>query len=122
MPAHGVYVMDEQGLNRYLNGERSLRRFLRQRAELGAKVAKALAPVGTDSPSPGEFRDSIHVAPADNHVRTKHGLVPGVRIVADSRDAVWAEFGRKRRNPYRGARAMGRMASFLNTPKRHRRI
>ena len=110
------YVMDSRGLNRYLRDSPELKRIIRARAELGAKIAKALAPVGVDSPNPGEFRDSIHVEM--NQVRDVEGPITGARIVADSRDAVWAEFGRTRTNPYEGSHALGRAARYLKVPKR----
>lgn len=117
------YRMDQDGLEQYALRSPHLRMIIRKRAELGAKVAKALAPIGTDSPNPGEFRDSIHIERSFARVRVGNTWRwrMAYRIVADSRDAVWAEFGRTRTRRYRGAHALGRMAGFLNAPKRRRR-
>lgn len=114
MAAH--YVMDHKGLNRYARESADLQRLIRARAERGVHIAKALAPVGVDSPNPGEFRDSIRAV--DHPVRDEYGYIFGVRIVADSRDAVWAEFGRTRTNVYEGSHALGRTARYLKVPKR----
>lgn len=116
MPRHAQYVLDERGLNEYARSSSALKRVVLSRAELGARIAKALAPVGISSPSPGEFRASIHVE--EHPVRDRYGVIFGARIVADSRDAVWAEFGRTKVNPYDGSHALGRAAKYLRAPKR----
>jgi len=123
--ARARYKLDPVGLHRYLRESPELKRVLLARAQLGVKIAKALAPVGVDSPRPGEFRDSIH-AIANEVKDAAHlgggvwvqGPISGARIVANSRDAVWAEFGRTQTNPYEGSHALGRTAKYLDTPKR----
>lgn len=114
------YRMDERGLNRYARDSSELDACLRRRAERGASMGRAIAPIGIDSPAPGEFKRSIHV---EKHpVRDVHGMIAGYRIVADSRDAVWAEFGRTVRNPYEGSHTLRKVAKKLNQPRRHRKI
>lgn len=114
------YRMDERGLNRYLRNSPELDACVRRRAERGASMAKAIAPIGVDSPSPGEFKRSIHV---ERHpVHDLLGPIAGYRIVADSRDAVWAEFGRTVKNPYEGSHTFRKVAKKLNQRRRHRKI
>lgn len=122
------YVMDEKGLNRYARLSPELKSLIDRRAARGVQIAQALAAKsaaqrqavdtsGTEPPrTTPSFRDSIHV---EKHpVRDRYGMVYGVRIVADSRTAVWAEFGRKHRRAYDGVHALGRMADYLNAPHR----
>ncbi len=114
------YSMSERGLARYLRDSRDLKECLRRRAERGVHMAQAIAPIGVDSPNPGEFKRSIH---AEYHpVRDLHGLRAGYRIVADSRDAVWAEFGRTVVNPYEGSHTLRKVAKKLNQRRPHRKI
>ncbi len=114
------YDMNERGLNRYARDSHDLKECLRRRAERGVRMAKAIAPIGLDSPNPGEFKRSIH---AEYHpVRDRYGLIAGYRIVADSRDAVWAEFGRTVVNPYEGSHTLGKVAKKLNSRRPHRKI
>lgn len=109
------YVIDTRGLNRYARESPELKAVVRGRAELGAAMARRIAPVGVDSRNPGEFRRSIHVV--EHPVRDYHGHICGYRIVADSRDAVWAEFGRTRKHPYEGSHTLGKVADYLNEPR-----
>lgn len=119
MPKHLTYVGDMRGIGRYAREGTELAACIRSRAELGARMARAIAPIGIDSPDPGEFRRSIHV---EHHpVRGRHGLVVGYRIVADARDAVWAEIGRTRKRPYEGHRTLRTVAKALSTPRRRGR-
>jgi hypothetical protein len=122
------YVMDVKGLNRYARQSPELKSLIDRRAARGVQVAKALAgksaaqrrpadTSGTEQPrTTPSFRDSIHT---EKHpVRERYGMIYGVRIVADSRTAVWAEFGRKHKRAYDGIHALGRMADYLNAPHR----
>lgn len=90
-----------------------------------ATSAKGYAPVGPASDKhPGAFRDSIHAEPA------VFGGSIGARVVADSPDALQAEFGRKAyqrvgRNgrrfaskAARGSHALKQAGDKANSPKR----
>jgi hypothetical protein len=112
------YDMDPHGLNRYARESPQLKAIVRSRAELGARMAKMIAPVGVDSPNPGEFRRSIHVV--EHPVRDEFGMICGYRIVANSRDAVWAEFGRTDKHPYEGSHTLGKVADYLSPPTGYR--
>lgn len=116
--AKAVYVFDrkaQKDLNRYARESIHLKAVIRSRAELGARMAQRIAPVGIDSPDPGEFKRSIHVI--EHMVRDELGMIIGFRIVADSRNAVWAEFGRTRTHPYEGSHTLGKVAQYLNEPR-----
>lgn len=125
MPTHLEYKLrgeGERGLGRYLASSPELGHVLKQRAEAGARLARFFAPIGVDTPYPGEFRNSIHVEEHRARNRKYRVLMQGYWVVADSRDAIWAEFGRRRGyRPYRGANALGRMARALSTPRRGRK-
>lgn len=116
--ARALYVFDrkaQKNLNRYARESSELKAVIRSRAELGARMAQKIAPVGIDSPNPGEFKRSIRVI--EHMVRDEFGMIIGFRIIADSRDAVWAEFGRTKVNPYEGSHTLGKVARYLNTRK-----
>lgn len=100
-----------RGLGEYLRSSGDLRAALLAHATVGARFAKAIAPVGPPrDPHRSEFRDSIHAettTDAQGHITA--------RIVAHP---VWVEFGRKHVNPYAGAHVLRRTAQYLNAPKR----
>lgn len=101
-----------QGMGRYLRESVELRAAVLAHAELGVRFAKAIAPVGPPrDPHRSEFRDSIHAEP---YTSEKDGRV-AARIVAAP---VWAEFGRRRRNPYVGSHTLRRTGQYLTSPKR----
>lgn len=103
--------IDYQGLGRYLRGSTELRAALLAHAEVGARFAKSIAPVGPpDDPHRGEFRDSIK---AETH--TAPGGFVAARITASP---IWVEFGRKRHRRYEGSHTLRKTAHYLNSPKR----
>lgn len=100
-----------QGLHDYLWSSEALGAALLAHAEVGVRFAKAIAPVGpARDKHRHEFRDSIRAEPAKG---PQGGIA--ARIVAAP---VWAEFGRKHRNPYEGSHTLRRTGQFLNAPKR----
>jgi hypothetical protein len=115
MPANGDVIsrvsIDYNGMGRYLRTSEELRVALLAHAEAGAEFARAIAPVGPPGdPHRGEFKASIH---AESNI-TPGGFI-GARIVASP---LWAEYGRRRVNPYIGAHTLRRAGQFLNAPKR----
>lgn len=100
-----------RGLGEYLRGSEALQVALLAHAEVGARFAKAIAPVGpARDPHRYQFRDSIHAAP----YRGFGGYIEA-RIYAAP---VWVEFGRKHTNPYQGSHTLKRTGQYLNAPKR----
>jgi hypothetical protein len=103
--------IDYQGLHKYLWESKELELALLAHAEVGARFAKAIAPVGPPRDKHRhEFRDSIRAEPSKG---PRGGIA--ARIVAEP---VWVEFGRKHVNPYQGSHTLRRTGQFLNAPKR----
>ncbi len=104
------FKVDVEGMGRYLRESTELAAACLAHAEVGARFAQAIAPVGpAGDPHRGEFRDSIR---AELHLGADR---VGARIVAAP---LWAEFGRKHRHPYLGAHVLRRTGQYLNAPKR----
>lgn len=100
-----------RGMHEYLWTSQALQAALLDHAEVGVRFAKSIAPVGPPRDKHRTaFRDSIH---AEAGKGPQGGIA--ARIVATP---LWVEFGRKRRNPYRGALTLRRTGQYLNSPKR----
>lgn len=99
------------GLHRYLWESAVLAAALLEHAQKGVAFAKAIAPEGPPSDKHrGEFKDSIRA-------RVGKGPRGGVAAIIEA-SPPWVEFGRKHREPYRGAHVLAKTAQYLNAPKR----
>lgn len=94
------YVPSHAGLAAMLKGP-EMRALVNARALVGARWARAHAPVGPPrDPHRGELRDSVHVVTGGMSLK---GDRVAANLVADSSDAVANEFGNRRR---RGAHTL----------------
>lgn len=100
-----------RGLHQYLWESKELGLALLAHAEKGVLFAKSIAPEGPPrDPHRGEFKNSIRA-------RVGKGPRGGVAAIIEA-SPPWVEFGRKHREPYRGAHTLKRTAQYLNAPKR----
>lgn len=116
---------DYASMGRYLKTSAELQAAVMAFAGDVASLARTYAPIGANGDKhPGEFRDSIHAEPA-----VFAGSI-GAKVIADSSDALWAEFGRGeytrvgkngRRYTFKGTKgshALKRAGQKTNSPKR----
>lgn len=100
-----------RGIHRYLWESAELATALLEHAQKGVAFAKAIAPEGPPRDKHrGEFKESIRA-------RVGKGPRGGVAAIIEA-SPPWVEFGRKHREPYRGAHVLAKTAQYLNAPKR----
>jgi hypothetical protein len=118
-----AYDVDHKGLAAYTQHSPELRGLIKQRAELGLRVAQALAPRGTRPKPAGAQRLAASMTTQTRLVTDRYGNVRyGVAIRTRVPYGAVTETGRKAYAEYPGREFMQRMTRVMSTPRRRRRV